>query len=267
MRLSCTFRLARKRLSTDIHRKSAPRPWRVAIFHPRELWARAAERGVHPLVGLLSITLIILFGHIVEEMMEGDTSRTDNAILLAFRVPGHLATPVGPRWLSQSAIDISALGGFTFIWLFTLVAAGFFALTRRWRALVIFLAAIGGASVLDSLLKISFHRARPEIVPHLTYVTNASFPSGHAMISAATYLTVGAMLARTQPSMRVRVYLLGVFIVMTLMIGMSRLYLGVHWPSDVFAGWCAGAAWALLFWVIAENTRAPKSQGGSAAPA
>jgi undecaprenyl-diphosphatase len=243
-----------------VHTELTPSSGRHIVFHPRRLWAHAAAKGIHPLVGLLSISLLILFGHIVEEMMEGDTSATDNAILLAFRVPGHLATPIGPRWLLQSAIDISALGGFTFIWLFTLLVAGFFGLTRRWRALVVFLAAIGGASVLDSLLKMSFHRARPEIVPHLTYVTNASFPSGHAMIAASTYLTVGAMLARTQPSMRVRVYLLSVFITMTLLIGISRLYLGVHWPSDVFAGWCAGAAWALLFWVIAERGRPTKTE-------
>jgi len=250
---------------TPAHTAATPTTGWRASFHPRILWAGACEKGIHPLVALLSISLLILFGHIVEEMMEGDTSRTDNAILLAFRVPGHLGTPIGPRWLLQSAIDISALGGFTFIWLFTLVVAGYFALTRRWRALVIFLAAIGGASVLDSLLKISFHRARPEIVPHLTYVTNASFPSGHAMISAATYLTVGAMLARTQPSMRVRVYLLSVFIAMTLLIGISRLYLGVHWPSDVAAGWCAGAGWALIFWVIAERGPAAKSEMDPAA--
>jgi undecaprenyl-diphosphatase len=235
--------------------QSAPVTWRRAIALPRAIWDRARERGVHPLVVLLMLSLVILFGHIVEEMMEGDTSATDNAILLAFRVPGHPATPIGPTWLLQSAIDISALGGFTFIWLFSLVTAGFFALTRRWRLLAIFLAAIGGASVLDALFKISFHRARPEIVPHLTYVTNASFPSGHAMISAATYLTVGAMLVRTQPSKRVRVYLLGVFVVTALLIGVSRVYLGVHWPSDVVAGWCAGAAWALIFWVVAERTR------------
>jgi undecaprenyl-diphosphatase len=229
-------------------------------LRPSTVWAHAVAKGVHPLVALLSVSLVVVFGHIVEEMMEGDTSATDNAILLAFRTPGNLAVPIGPRWLLQSAIDISALGGFTFIWLLTIVVAGFFAMTRRWRALLIFLAAIGGASVLDAALKVSFHRARPQIVPHLTYVTNASFPSGHAMISAATYLTVGAMLARTQPSMRVRVYLLGVFIAITLLIGISRLYLGVHWPSDVFAGWSVGAAWALIFWVIAERGSAATAE-------
>lgn len=247
------------------HTEPTPTFGRRISVHPRELWTVACARGIHPLVALLSISLLVVFGLIVEEMMEGDTSRTDNAILLAFRVPGHLGTPIGPRWLLQSAIDISALGGFTFIWLFTIVVAVFFALTRRWRAMLVFLAAIGGASALDSLLKVSFHRARPEIVPHLTYVTNASFPSGHAMISAATYLTVGAMLARTQPSMRVRVYLLGVFIAVTVLIGISRLYLGVHWPSDVFAGWSVGAAWALIFWIIAERGPAAKPEEDPAA--
>jgi undecaprenyl-diphosphatase len=73
------------------------------------------------------------------------------------------------------------------------------------------------------------------------------------------------MLARTQPPMRVRVYLLGVFIAQTLLIGVSRLYLGVHWPSDVFAGWCAGAAWALIFWIIAERGPAAKADEDPAA--
>lgn len=223
------------------------------------LWSRASAAGVHPLLVLLCLSGLAVFGLIVEEMLEGGTTASDNAILLALRTPGHLATPIGPPWLLQSAIDLSALGGFTFIWLFTIAMAGFFALTRRWRAMIVFLAAIVGASVLDALLKLSFHRARPEIVPHLALVDNASFPSGHAMISAATYLTVGAMLTRAQKSWRVRVYLLTIFIAITLMIGLSRLYLGVHWPSDVFAGWSIGAAWALAFWIIADRTAEPKA--------
>ena len=226
---------------------------------PPNLWSRASAAGVHPLLGLLCLSAVAVFGLIVEEMLEGGTAASDNAILLALRTPGHLATPIGPPWLLQSAIDLSALGGFTFIWLFTIAVAGFCALTRRWRVMIVFLSAIVGASVLDALLKLSFHRARPEIVPHLTMVDNASFPSGHAMISAATYLTVGAMLARAQRSGGVRIYLLTIFIAVTILIGLSRLYLGVHWPSDVFAGWSVGAAWALAFWIIAERTAEPKA--------
>ena len=227
------------------------------------LWRRASAAGVHPLVVMFCVSGVVLFAHVVEEMLEGDTSASDNAILLAMRVPGHLATPIGPSWLLLSALDISALGGFTFIWLFTAAAAGFFALTRRWRTLMIFLGAIVGASVLDAVLKFSFHRARPEIVPHLTQVDTASFPSGHAMISAATYLTLGALLANTQASRGVRVYVLVLAVVTTLLIGLSRLYLGVHWPSDVLAGWSAGAAWALLFWIVTAKAQAA---GGNTEP-
>ena len=232
-----------------------------------DLWRRAVATGVHPLVILLSLSGGFLFAHVVEEMMEGDTSASDNAILLALRVPDHLATPIGPPWLLQSAIDISALGGFTFTWLFTAAAAGFFALTRRWRTLAIFLGAIIGASVLDAVLKISFHRARPEIVPHLTQVDNASFPSGHAMISAAIYLTLGALLASSQGSRGARLYVLGLSVIVTLLIGLSRLYLGVHWPSDVVAGWSAGAAWALLFWIVAAKSRGGTREVAPLSPA
>jgi undecaprenyl-diphosphatase len=220
------------------------------------LWRRASAAGVHPLVVMFCVSGVVLFAHVVEEMLEGDTSASDNAILLALRVPGHLATPIGPNWMLLSALDIAALGGFTFIWLFTAAAAGFFALTRRWRTLMIFLGAIVGASVLDAVLKFSFHRVRPEVVPHLTQVDTASFPSGHAMISAATYLTLGSLLAHSQTSRGVRVYVLVLAVITTLLIGLSRLYLGVHWPSDVLAGWSAGAAWALLFWIVTARTEA-----------
>ena len=230
------------------------------------LWRRSVAAGIHPLVVLLVLSSGLLFARVAEEMLEGDTAASDKAILLALRVPGHLATPIGPGWLLQSAIDVSALGGFTFIWLFTAATAGFFALTRRWRTLGIFLGAIVGASVLDGALKLSFHRARPQVVPHLTQVDNASFPSGHAMISAATYLTVGALLASSQASRRVRLYVLGLSVAITLLIGVSRLYLGVHWPSDVIAGWSAGAAWALAFWVVAARFQPASREAAGLSP-
>jgi undecaprenyl-diphosphatase len=146
----------------------------------------------------------------------------------------------------------------------TAAAGGFLALARRWRALAILLAAIGGASVLNALIKWSFHRARPDITSHLTETWNASFPSGHAMISAAAYLTIAAILAETQTSKAVRIYLLSLAGLATILIGISRVYLGVHWPSDVAAGWSAGAAWALCFWIITRKA-APETKQAEAA--
>jgi undecaprenyl-diphosphatase len=134
-------------------------------------------------------------------------------------------------------------------------------LIKRWAALGVFLSAIVGASVLNAVFKLGLHRARPEVVPHLAEVSNASFPSGHAMISAATYLTVGALLAHTQTSRAVRLYLLTLAVILTVMIGLSRLYLGVHWPSDVLAGWLFGAAWALAFWALARKAEGKTATG------
>lgn len=213
---------------------------------------------VQPMAAMLLVSALLVAGHLVEELREGDTMASDTAILLAFRTPGHLATPIGPPSLLQSAIDISALGGFTVIWLLTLTVAGFLVLTRRWRQTIILLAAIGGASLLSSLIKVSFHRARPAVVPHLAEVTSASFPSGHAMISAAAYLTIGAMLARTQTSRAARWYLMTLAVILILLIGTTRVYLGVHWPSDVAAGWCFGAAWALAFQLIGQPKAPPE---------
>ncbi|WP_426959868.1 phosphatase PAP2 family protein [Muricoccus radiodurans] len=100
--------------------------------------------------------------------------------------------------------------------------------------------------IASSLLKIGYDRPRPDLVPHAVEVYTASFPSGHAMLSAVTYLTLGALLMRVQPSRRVRSFVLGMAILTTLMVGISRVYLGVHWPTDVMAGWCFGAGWAVI---------------------
>jgi undecaprenyl-diphosphatase len=214
---------------------------------------RLIPPGIHPLIVFLIGSAVMLFFHLADEMLEGETTTPDKAILLAFRTPGDLAKPIGPPWLLQSMIDISALGGFTFIWLFSAAVLVFLALIRKWATAGVFLAAVAGASALNAVVKVSLHRARPDVVPHLTMVDNASFPSGHAMISAATYMTVGALLAQTQTSLVVRVYLICLFMTLAVLVGISRLYLGVHWPSDVLAGWLLGSAWALLFWAVAKK--------------
>lgn len=207
--------------------------------------ARRTLRWVWPALALLAFAGLGLAGYIVDEIAEGGAFGWDAAVLLALRTPGHLGDPIGPRWLLQSAIDLSALGGFTLLWIFGAVGIGYLLLRRMPAEAAWMAASLVGASIVDSLLKNLFHRARPDVVPHLTYVSNASFPSGHAMISAAVYLTLGLMLAESERRTVVRAYLLTFMCLLALLVGASRVFLGVHWPSDVVAGWCFGAVWAL----------------------
>ncbi|MBR9904520.1 MAG: phosphatase PAP2 family protein, partial [Gammaproteobacteria bacterium] len=102
----------------------------------------------------------------------------------------------------------------------------------------------------STVMKLGFDRPRPDLVPHEAMVYTASFPSGHSMMSAVTYLTLAALLIRVQPALRLKAYLLILAILLTLLVGISRVYLGVHWPTDVLAGWTAGASWAALCWIV-----------------
>ena len=124
---------------------------------------------------------------------------------------------------------------------------------NRRTAIFVALATISGA-VLSSLLKLGFDHPRPDLIPHLTHVYSASFPSGHAMVSAVAYLTLGSLLTRVVSGIWPKIFVMAVAVLLTGLIGLSRLYLGVHWPSDVLAGWAAGAAWALMWWAIANIT-------------
>ncbi len=224
----------------------------------------ASARWLWPALGLLAVAALGLVGVMVDEIAEGGAFRFDDALLIALRQPGHLDRPIGPAWMLQSAIDLSALGGFTLQWLLG-GASGLFLVYIKRRAEAAWLAgSVVGASVLNAGLKSLLHRPRPELVPHLAEVSNASFPSGHAMISAAIYLTIGAMLAETQPRRSARVFLMAFAGVLVLLIGVSRIYLGVHWPSDVLAGWALGSVWAL---VVFAADRTLKSRAASRAHA
>ncbi len=220
----------------------------------------ASARWLWPTLGLLALAAVGLFAILLDEIAEGGSFHFDDALLIALRQPGHLDRPIGPAWLLQSAIDLSALGGFTLQWLLG-GASGLFLIYIRRRAEAAWLAgSVVGASLLNAGLKSVLHRPRPELVPHLANVSNASFPSGHAMISAAIYLTIGAMLSETQPRRSARVFLMGFAGLLVLLIGTSRIYLGVHWPSDVLAGWCLGSVWALAVFVANRTLRARGSR-------
>lgn len=194
---------------------------------------------------------LFAFALIAEEMMEGDSHRFDEAVLLAFRTPGDTADPIGPLWLEVVMRDITALGSTTVLTLVTLAVVGYL-VTDGKRAAALFVAcATAGGGVLSYLLKLGFDRPRPDLVAHLVDVQTLSFPSGHAMGSAVTYLTLGALIVRTEVRPGLKAYVLAIAIGLTLVIGVSRIYLGVHWPTDVVGGWCAGSAWALLCWTLA----------------
>ncbi|HEY8382305.1 MAG TPA: phosphatase PAP2 family protein [Microvirga sp.] len=204
---------------------------------------------------LLSLALLSICGwgfvEVAGEVSEGDTAALDRTILLALRSPGNPADPLGPSWVEEAARDITGLGGYTILTLITVGAILYLAMVRKERTALLVIAAVVGGMMLSTALKMGFERPRPDLVPAATRVYTASFPSGHAMLSAITYLTLGALLARVQPRRRVKAFLLTLALMITLMVGVSRVYLGVHWPSDVLAGWCVGAAWAALCWFIA----------------
>jgi len=207
--------------------------------------AREAMRWLWPALVLVGAGALGLAIHLIDEVTEGERFRLDAALLLALRQPGHPEVPIGPAWLLQSAIDISALGGFTLQWLLGGAACLFLAAVRRLAEAAWLAVSLLGASLIDWVLKAVIDRPRPQIVPHLAQVSNASFPSGHAMISAAVYLTAGAMLCEALPRRRGRLVVMGFAGALVVLIGASRVYLGVHWPSDVLAGWCLGGLWAL----------------------
>ena len=177
----------------------------------------------------------------------------DTDILLAFREAGSTDDPVGPPWLEEAVRDITGLGSMIVLVLVTAATIFYLLLIGKRREALLMLVAVGGGQILSSLLKLGIDRPRPDLVPHLAEVQTLSFPSGHAMMAAVTYLTLGSMLAGIVPGRATKIYVLGVAVLVTLMVGLSRIYLGVHWPSDVLAGWCAGFAWAMLCWLVARN--------------
>ena len=177
----------------------------------------------------------------------------DTEILLAFREAGRPDDPVGPPWLEEAVRDITGLGSMVVLVLVTAVTIFYLLFLGKWREALMMLIAVGGGQILSSLLKLGIDRPRPDLVPHLVEVQTLSFPSGHAMMAAVTYLTLGSMLAGIVPGRAIKIYVLGVAVLITLMVGVSRIYLGVHWPSDVVAGWCAGFAWAMLCWLVARH--------------
>jgi undecaprenyl-diphosphatase len=192
------------------------------------------------------------FSEIAGDVIEGDTQKIDEWTVRLMRRLDDPATPIGPKWLSEAALEITALGSITVLALVTFAVMGFLLLQKKSHAMWLVLGATVSGLAASTILKTAFARDRPEVVPHLTTVHTASFPSGHAMLSAVVYLTLGVLLARVERGWRVRAYVLGVALGLTFLVGVSRVYLGVHYPTDVLAGWTAGLCWAIVCWLVAR---------------
>lgn len=219
----------------------------------RRCYAWLIWLGHHELPMLLCVLVISggawLFVELAEAVMEGGTRRLDTALLLALRNPTDPADPLGPLWVEEMGRDFSALGSLGVLVLITLGVLGYLLLARRLRTALFTAVAVLGGMLLSLALKTGFERPRPDLVPHETIVYTTSFPSSHAMMSTVVYLTLAALLSRAQPQWQLKAYLLLMAMLLTVLVGISRVYLGVHWPSDVLAGWTAGAAWAALCWL------------------
>jgi undecaprenyl-diphosphatase len=218
----------------------------------RSLKQRLPHLELPVLLVLASCSACIwLFITVADGVRAGGSREFDEWLLLALRSGTDKADPVGPRWVEEMARDFTGLGGVATLTLVTAVGIGYLLLMRkRYAALFVGVAVVGGI-LLSTLFKAVYDRPRPDLVAHLSQVYTSSFPSGHSMMAAITYLTLGALLARLHEDWSIRIFLMSTAILLTILVGASRVYLGVHWPTDVLAGWAAGAAWAMLCWLAA----------------
>jgi undecaprenyl-diphosphatase len=221
---------------------------RTGAFMPDQA-AKISKKGA-----LLSISaiacLLFTFGVIAENVTEGRSFAFDQRIVLALRDPVNQSAPIGPAWVQEGARDLTSLGSIIVLSILTLTVSGYLFLARKSAAGWLMIMAVFGGVALNDLLKLAFARPRPDLVYQTVRVFTSSFPSGHAELSAIAYLTIAALLARTQSSFKIGFYFIALAVLLTILIGISRVYLGVHYPSDVLAGWCIGAAWALGCWAL-----------------
>ena len=222
----------------------------------------ALQRAWHLLhrqdLALLAVLVVVAGGAwgvvALGDAVTGDEVITvDERILLAFREAGDPNDPIGPHAVESAVRDVTALGSVTVIGFLTLATIGFFALSRRPYMATFVLFAIVGGVIVSYALKFTYDRTRPSIIPPEMLPGDPSFPSGHSAAAAVAYLTLGVLLARTLPQRRLKVYVVGLAALLAIAVGVSRVYLGVHWPTDVLAGWTIGAGWALLCWAAERS--------------
>ncbi|MHB1556866.1 MAG: phosphatase PAP2 family protein [Isosphaeraceae bacterium] len=211
---------------------------------------------------MLVAALVVVSGawgfiELADEVQDGETRAIDEWLLRSFRNPDDPSDPIGPVWFEESVRDLTALGSSIVVGLVVAAVLGLLLSVRSYRDACLVLGSTVGGQILCVVLKRYFARPRPTLVPGLARVHLSSFPSGHSMLAVVAYLTLGAILAESVPGVRLKLYILSVAMVLAFLVGMSRIYLGVHYPTDVLAGWCAGLSWAVLCWLVARWLHGP----------
>jgi undecaprenyl-diphosphatase len=202
---------------------------------------------------LLIAGLLLVFASIAQTVFAGDSTAFDRAIILSLRSASDISDPIGPAWIEEAARDVTSLGSVIVVFMLAGAYAGYLLFARRRAQAMLMLVSVAGGLALNDLLKFIFDRPRPELVLHSARVFTSSFPSGHAALSSVAYLTMAALFTNHAPSRSLRIYVMSVAILFALLVGASRVYLGLHYPTDVLAGWCIGSAWALTCWMVARR--------------
>ena len=222
----------------------------------RSQFVRVQRFGWNRIFPLLLILVIVgcayLFIELADEVREGETQGFDEWILRSLRRPDAPAIPIGPQWLREAGLDATALGSPVVLLLVVAMVVGLMLLQHKYAILWLTIGSTVGGSLATFVLKHVIGRERPAVVPHLQEVTSPSFPSGHAMLAAVVYLTLGSLLMEVVEGRLAKTYCLVCALFVTFIVGVSRIYLGVHYPTDVLAGWMAGLAWAIACWIIAQ---------------
>ncbi|MFW8589387.1 phosphatase PAP2 family protein [Glaciecola sp. 2405UD65-10] len=198
---------------------------------------------------IISIALFA-FINLAALVMAESTLAIDTRLLLLFREQNDLSDPLGPKWVEEMMRDITALGGVGMLVIVTLVVTIFLLIIKKPKAALLVLIGIATGMLVSFSLKYGYSRPRPDLVPHGSYVYTSSFPSGHAMMSSLVYFTIAGLLAQQNTQQRIRIFMFTLATFITLAIGVSRVYLGVHYPSDVIAGWIVGTSWAMLIYFV-----------------
>lgn len=225
-------------------------PHRLHLLSRRLLTLARAE--IAAVAALLVAALgLLTFIEVADDMTEADGQALDARVLSWMRPYADPSDAWGPWWLEEAAADLTSLGGISVLGLFAIIIVAFLLIQRKRLSAAMLVLALAGGVALSEGLKGAFMRERPPSVFQAVDTINASFPSGHALLSTVFYLSVGVLVARTLPRRRLKAFVMGAAVTIALLVGATRIYLGAHWASDVFAGWSLGAAWAMTLWLAA----------------